>query len=99
MESHIALYILIVIIVIILIVIGLAIGYFQSEGHKQRISEHLRHRGATNIVISSVWFDMDKTTRTYNVEYTNSQGAYCQTSCKIRTGFFSSGEIYWSDPP
>jgi hypothetical protein len=77
----------------------LVIRYFQSEGDKQRISEYLLYRGATNIIVSSVWFDMDKTTRTYDVEYTSSQGTYCRTSCKIRTGFFSNGEIYWRDPP
>lgn len=81
------------------LVVSLVVGYFQSESHKQRINDHLRYRGAGNITISIIWFDMDKNTRTYNVEYTNQEGIHCRTTCKIRTGFFSDGEIYWRDPP
>jgi len=81
-----------------------AVGAFiisnsQIKEEKQSISNHLRCKGATNIAISRALFDMDKTTRTYNVEYTNSRGKHCQTSCKIQTGFFSSGRVYWEDPP
>ncbi len=43
-----------------------AISHFQIEGEKQSISNQLRFRGATDIVISREWFDMDKTTRTYS---------------------------------
>ncbi|MBM0745545.1 hypothetical protein JOY44_29935 (plasmid) [Phormidium sp. CLA17] len=78
---------------------ALVIGDFQVKREKQRISDYLRRSSSTNIVISMVWFDMDKTTRTYNVKYTNSRGKHCQTSCKIRTGIFSSGEIYWTNHP
>ena len=88
-----------ILFIIIFIIVALVFSYFESEEHKKRISGYLYARGATNITVSKVWFDMDKDTSTYDVEYTNSQGTYCRTSCKIRTGLFSSGEIYWRDPP
>jgi hypothetical protein len=85
-------------ILILSFAVLLVISYFQDKRTKQLISDYLRSRGATMIVISDVWFDMDKTTNTYDVEYFNSQGAYRINSCKIRTGFFGSREIYWRDP-
>ena len=71
----------------------------QIKQHKQGIRDYLYARGATNITISTLWFDRDRDTSTYDVQYWNSQGTYCRTSCKIGTNLWSNGEIYWSDPP
>jgi hypothetical protein len=93
MESHKAILLLILIVIAVSV-----IGYFQRKRTELLISDYLCSKGATNIIISSVWFDMDKTTNTYNVEYFNARGKYCLNSCKIRIGFFGNGEIYWKDP-
>jgi hypothetical protein len=81
---------------------GLVVLYFQLKEDKQRITNYLHDRGATNVIVSTAWlkFDFDKTLNTYNVKYTNSQGMDCQRSCRIRS-FFSDEdeEIYWSAPP
>lgn len=88
-----------ILFVIIWIIIALLIAYLRSKKHKRRISNYLHARGASNITVSEVWFDMDKDTSTYDVQYTNSLGIYCCTSCKIRTNLFDEGDIYWKDTP
>lgn len=84
---------------IIAVLLVLAWLYYQSEEHKKRIIHALQVRGATNITVSTRWFDSDKTTSTYDVTYLNQKGKSCQTVCKISTGFSSDPEIFWRDPP
>ena len=90
---------LFILFILVIIVVSFTIRHLQTTSHKLRIREYLQARAATNIIISKVWLDLDKNTSTYDVRYTNHQGRDCLTSCKIRTGFLGSGEIYWRDPP
>ncbi len=82
-----------------LIVFTIVFSLWQSNNSKQRISEFLISRGASDIVIVWDWSGGDRGNNAYAVEYTDRRGNHCITQCKVSSGLFSSGDIYWRDPP
>lgn len=81
------------------IIISFLSQYLHYKRHKQRITNYLSLRGATNIVVSNRWNNYAKKyTRTYDVEYINHEGLYCRNSCKIKLSILSRGEIHWKYP-
>ncbi len=85
-------------VVFIFIMVG-AFKYYTDKGNRVNIKRDLQEENATDIEITTVWFDADRDTRTYNVAYTDEEGQHHHTSCKIRNRLWESEiEIYWKHP-
>jgi hypothetical protein len=88
-------------LLLFVVVIGfaLAVSYWQSKGNKQRITKYLFSQGASDIVVSLNWSSRAQGSYIYNVEYADRQGVHRVTRCRVGGGWFSNGDIYWSEPP
>ena len=96
MDWHILLPLGLVILVIALCVFN---ARRRTRIDKQRITEFLTTKGATNITISTKLFDGDEDTDTYFVEYTDNHGKEHRNRCKINNGLYSQDDsLYWRDP-
>jgi hypothetical protein len=89
---------------LILVMIGIytlfaIINHFRSRANKPFIYDYLNDKGASHIVVSSVWFGGPLGNYVYDVEYTNRQGKRRRVQCKISARWLSDGTIYWSEPP
>lgn len=69
-------------------------SYSQMTADKEDIRTYLESRGASNIKARWDWIISGRGTHYYTVEYTNRDGAPCQTQC-----VGSGGQIYWPQPP
>jgi hypothetical protein len=81
-----------------LVVIALYHGVLANEDKKQ-VRQYLRRKGATNIVVSWQWYGGDRANHVYDVRYLTRAKQQRFTQCKIRSAWWSGGEIYWSEPP
>ena len=82
-----------------LILFMVAISYWESLRNKAQITEHLQAKGASDIVIVWNWLSGDRGGQSFDVEYIDQRGDYCQTRCRARSYVWGDGEIYWRDPP
>lgn len=84
---------------IILMVIGAFVFITSHSASKNTVIEYLSKRGATDIVVTYKWFDFDRDTETFSVEFTHPNGKTISTKCKLRYwGMFANAELYWSKP-
>jgi hypothetical protein len=82
----------------ILIIIPILGFYFTSSNARNTVIDYLHERGAKNIVVFHEWFDIDRDTMTFSVEFTHPNGNKVSSRCKLRHwGLFVDGEIFWSE--
>lgn len=66
---------------------------------KNIITNYLQEKGAKNIVVIRDWFDSDRNTKTFSVEFIHPNGNKISTRCKLRhVGIFVDEEMFWSEP-
>jgi hypothetical protein len=82
-------------LVFILICVG--IGYAQYKSDTKFIRLYLGSRGATDIIISKVWFAGGNIYNVYDVTYTDIEQQRRQNRCIIQSGFSLDRPIYWKD--
>lgn len=82
---------------LVLIAILILMYFINQKAARDAIEQYLIARGATDIRIKNNFFDSDRGTLTFRVEYTGLNGKAQFTTCKIQTGIFSSKQIYWSN--
>ena len=78
---------------------SLFIWVMRSDYHKSRIRSYLESAGASDIDVSQRLFDFDQGNNTFEVNYTDRNGVPRQSTCKLSSNLFSSGEMYWTDMP
>jgi hypothetical protein len=84
---------------IAILVLGVMTVCIRSRVDKGRIREYLSARGATDILITKVWFPTHEYTTTYDIAYTDPRGSRRTNRCKICYSLFTlDGRIYWRDP-
>jgi hypothetical protein len=83
--------------IFVMILIFLIFGGFTLlivHNHKELIRDHLKKKGAKNIVVSWMSFDFDESNHSYFVNYEDARGSKHERSCKIhRLG----SSIYWGE--
>ena len=62
------------------------------------IEGDLRFNHATDIKIEGDWFDFDRDTLTYDVEYTDASGKRRRNRCKVGLRVLSHQRVFWQDP-
>ncbi len=75
----------------------LAFWFWINARNRQRIAAYLQAKGATDITVSYVWFDFDRSNLTYDVVYTL-HGQEHRNTCKTLAWLCGTGEFYWKDP-
>ncbi|HET9634666.1 MAG TPA: hypothetical protein VFP26_01950 [Gemmatimonadaceae bacterium] len=84
------------------VILGGIAGFFAWERHqmcKAEIEGSLRRYHATDIKISLDWFDFDRDTYTYDVEYRDRHGKVHTNRCKVASQPFVADEsVYWLNP-
>lgn len=88
-------FVTVIFVVAVLIVVGVA--YAQYKKDQRRIYAYLNARGATDIIITKVWFGGSERHNEYDVTYTDNRHHKCQNRCMIPLGFYYDGSIYWRD--
>jgi hypothetical protein len=83
-----------IIIFIAIVLVSLGFTLLIVQGQKKQILEHLKKKGAKNILVSWMPLDFDKSNHMYFVEYEDAQGTKHSTSCKIHAW---GSSIYWTD--
>jgi flagellar biosynthesis/type III secretory pathway M-ring protein FliF/YscJ len=77
-------------------------GFFAWDRHQvctALVEGDLRKYHATDIVIKLDWFDFDKDTFTYDVEYRDRAGTFHRNRCKVTShGYPADEAVYWTDP-
>jgi hypothetical protein len=81
------------------IVLAALFYVFTRSTAEKTIREYLQERGAANISVYHDWFDFDRDTITFQVQFTSPNGKKHETWCKLHPwGLFVDGQIFWSDP-
>ena len=76
-------------------------GFFIWERHdtcKALIEGDLRRFHFKDITISPDWFDFDRDTFTYDVEYTDDTGRRVLNRCKVNVHLLGDQMVYWQHP-
>ena len=87
------------ILYVTLLIIGLFFFVVNHSDAKLTIKKYLQKKGAKDIVINREWFDFDRDTLTFSVEFIHPNGKKISARCKINHhAVFLDEEIFWSEP-